>query len=69
MILQFFCQHKYKTFRKSVNVIKKVAMPEISEIWGNFYTVENMPTQFYEISETTEVLICEKCNKTHTIHY
>jgi Fe2+ or Zn2+ uptake regulation protein len=55
IFIRMFCKHKWKTHTKKVYVwIQKV-----EGTWDRMETV----------SETTEILICEKCGKIHKIKY
>jgi len=69
MIAQLFCRHKYKSIRRSVDEIKKVAQPELPAMAGYFSTVKNFPIEFYTVKRITEVFMCEKCGHTHTIYF
>ena len=44
-------------------------MPDFPATPGSFHSVKNVPVEFYEYKKTTEVLICEKCSRTHTVYY
>lgn len=69
MFDKLFCKHQYKTFRKSVKEVKEAVYPKPPNIGGSFHIMKNVSVEFNMITETTEVLICEKCGKLFTIHY
>ena len=68
---QIFCSHKWDSFRKNTNttVYRVETTADLMIKHGGTGSTSTGPEKFYEISEVTEVLICTKCGKFHTITY
>ncbi len=63
MIKKLFCRHVWKTHAKKVYTWEETLPVEGTAHW--FKPKFNN----YKISETREVLICEKCGKIHKVTY
>lgn len=60
---EIFCKHKWKTHEKKLYEYKQREIVKGTEFWHRPLVQEQ------EYSDTTEVLMCEKCGKLKNIEY
>jgi len=71
---QIFCRHFYSTVSTTTQTVRRAAYPKVQHNYEplagkQLYVTKNVPVEFYDAVETTEVWRCAKCGHTEIVKY
>lgn len=71
---QIFCRHFYTTVSTTTQTVRRAAYPKVQHDYEplagkQLYVTKNVPVEFYDAAETTEVWRCAKCGHSKIVKH